>query len=420
MNFIFKNYKCYIVFFITFFFIFGMKTPIGSLAQILTALLCFLGFFFYGKRLLKSSKPFFYIVLFLIYDFVICGLWGVYSGVYDFSILITKTNVILSVVATYILSIFFSDNYNKKDFFVFLSSIFFIQSLIVLAMLLNPAFSDFIMTYTKDSALTERMLDSYSGARGLGLADSAAFGFSVVMALFVLLTFYSYKKNYIGGIYFLLVISLGLIASISAGRVSLLGVFVGLFFWALYLNRTKILRLILLTFVSLVFILSYLISIRNSVIEPAALSVLYNYSMEPIFNYIDYGELRSSSTDILQKMYFPLSEKQLLIGDAKYMDGNAYYMRTDAGYMRFTLFYGAINSIILYFAFAFLLFFVYCKLNSQDEKKLVLLIGVLSFLLHYKGEIILFAVSYNKLLLLVVFYLYLYNSKDDLIKKGGI
>ncbi|WP_257234381.1 hypothetical protein [Acinetobacter sp. YH12052] len=402
----FKNSKNYLMIFIIFFFLFGMKTPLGSLAQILTAVIVAAGIVVYGKYLVKADKLFFFLMAFLIYDYLVCLTWVVMAGTYDFKLLITKTNLIISVVATYILSIYFFRNYTKKQFFVFLSIVFLIQSLIVVLMLLNSDIANFITTYTKDENVVERMMGAYSGARGLGIADSGAFGFSIVMALFLLLTFASYKKGYINGRYFFIVISLGLVASISAGRVAMLGMFMGLFLWTLYFKKIKILRLATLTLCGFVLLFSFLISLRHTVIEHQALATFYNYSMEPIFNYIDYGEFSSSSTDHLETMYFPLTEKQWLLGDAKYMNGIYYYMNTDAGYMRFALFYGAINSFIYYLFFIIFSAYACKKINNLDEKIIIVLMVLLSFLLHYKAEVILLAIAYNKLLLLVVFFLY--------------
>ena len=46
----------------------------------------------------------------------------------------------------------------------------------------------------------------------------------------------------------------------------------------------------------------------------------------------------SSGNRLFNDMYFELTAKQLIIGDAKYTEGSSYYMQTDAGYMRPILF----------------------------------------------------------------------------------
>lgn len=396
----------FLIFIITFFFIFGMKTPVGSLAQIFTATICILGLIYYNKKVIELNKIVFFLFLFLFCDLCICLLWPIIFETYDFSILKTKINLIISIFASYILGIYFNEKFSKKLFFKFLCVIFLIQSIIVFLMLINSNFSDFIMTNTKDSALVERMKNNYSGARGLGLADSAAFGFSITMGLFLLLTLYTYRKEFINTYIFFILILLGTIAAISAGRIALLGLFIGLLVLLSGVNSKRVFFAIITMFISGILILNFLINIRYSVIEIRALSTLYNFMMEPIFNYIDYGVFKSTSTDGLINMYFPLTESQFLYGDAKYSDGDSYYMGTDAGYMRFTLFYGAINSFSLYFLFLSVLSFFILKIKNNSDKVLIFCMILLSFLLHYKGEVVLLSISFNKLLFLVVFFLY--------------
>ena len=148
-----------------------------------------------------------------------------------------------------------------------------------------------------------------------------------------------------------------------------------------------------------------MLSIDQQSIENQALGYFYSYSMEPILNYMNQGELSSTSTDALHAMYFPLTEQQFLIGDGRYTDGQSYYMKTDAGYMRFALFYGVVFSSILYFYFVYFLM----RVSLLDKKYFWVLIFfiIMSFIFHYKGEVVLFAVSYGKLLFLIVFYMYL-------------
>lgn len=399
-----------IIFIITFFFIFGVKTPLGSLGQILTVFIIFLGLFYYNKKLLLMPKFVFFLLIFLLVDIFISLIWPIIFNTYDFSIIPTKINLILSIFSCYVLGFYVYEKFDEKQFFRFISLIFFIQSLIVFLMLINSDFSNFIMTNTKDSAIVERMVNNYSGSRGLGLADSAAFGFSVVMALFILIVFYSFVKKYINIFEFLPLIFFGTIASISAGRVSLLGLILGLVVLFFSLRSKKV--FILISFISVfsVFILNYLIGLRYEVIQMTSLSSFYNFMMEPIFNYIDYGVLSTSSTDGLKNMYFTLSESQFMYGDARYSEGDGYYMGTDAGYMRFSLFYGVINSFYLYMVFFSFLFFLCLKFKNNIDKIFIFLVIFLSFMLHYKGEVVLLSISYNKLLFLVVFFLY-FNQK---------
>ncbi|MEB5928258.1 hypothetical protein [Acinetobacter schindleri] len=403
-----------IIFFITFFFIFGVKTPIGSLGQILTACIIFMGLFFYNKKLILMPKFVFFLLIFLLVDISISLVWPIILNTYDFSIIPTKVNLVLSIISCYILSFYFYEKFNERTFFRFICLVFLVQSLIVFLMLINSDFSNFIMTNTKDSAIVERMVNNYSGSRGLGLADSAAFGFSVVMALFILIVFYSFVKKHINIVEFLPIIFFGTIASISAGRISILGLILGLVILVISLRSKKVFIVISFISVSSFFTLNYLIGLRYEVIEMSSLSSFYNFMMEPIFSYIDYGVFATSSTDGLKNMYFTLSESQFIYGDAKYSEGAGYYMGTDAGYMRFSLFYGAINSLYLYMVFFSFLFFLCLKFKNNIDKIFMFLVISLSFMLHYKGEVVLFSISYNKLLFLVLFFLYFnYKIRND-------
>lgn len=336
-------------------------------------------------------------------------------GTYDFSIIPTKLNFIISLLATYILAKYFSlkSNFTERDFSKILLSVFLIQSLVILSMLMSPNLAELIISITRNSEQGSRVIETYGGARGLGLADSSAFGLAIVMGLFIFLTFYCYKQKFISLNYFIILITIGSIASISAGRTAILGLLFGLLYLIINLrNLRSILILILLSILSVIS-LSFLLNINSSNIENKALQVLYNYSMEPILNYTQTGSFSSRSTDDLQTMYFFLTESQHLHGDGKYMIGDKYYMETDAGFMRFSLFYGTIISTFLYLYFIKFTIKVYGK----NKKYLlpILLLVTLSFILHYKGEVILFAVSYNKVLFLILFYIYLrsFNPKTS-------
>lgn len=390
-----------------FFFIFGMPTPIGSLTPLLTVGVVLWGGLNYQRYFLYFPKEILFLFLFLFFDLLVCLFVPVLMGTYDFSIIQTKVNLIASLLATYVLARSFSLN-NKisdKHFFNLLLAVFAIQVVLVAVMLINSNISQAITTFTRSSDQGMRVLESYAGARGLGIADSSVFGLAIVMGLFVFLTFFSYKNKFINFKYFIFLVLLGGVASISAGRTAILGLVMGLIY--LFLNLNNIRSIVTLTSVFLIFLVlgSFLLSIDRSSIQNETLGYFYSYSMEPILNYVNTGSLATSSTDALQNMYFPLTERQYLIGDGYYMVAGRYYMETDAGYMRFALFYGGIFSLILYGYFTYFV----TKVASFNKKYLVPLFFLLliSFALHYKGEVVLFSISYNKILFLILFFLYL-------------
>lgn len=396
-----------------FFFIFGMPTPLGSLTPLLTVLILFWALLNYKKYIIYIPKEILFLFLFLFFDFIVCLIVPVVLGTYDFSIVKTKLNFIASSLAVYVVASSFASNNNitDKNFFNFLLGVFFVQVILVILMLINSDFSQVITSFTRSSDQGTRVLESYAGARGLGIADSSAFGFAIVMGLFILLTFFSYKNNFIGFKFFIILLLLGAVASISAGRTAMLGLIFGVIY--LFLNFNNLRSFVTLALISLIFlgVGLFLISIDRNDIQNETLGYFYSYSMEPLLNYMDDGVLTSSSTEALQRMYFPLSEKQYLIGDGMYMDGESYYMGTDAGYMRFILFYGMFFSSLLYLFFAYFVFKVgiLCKRNAL----FLLFLLLFSFALHYKGEVVLFSISYNKVLFLILFFIYMRSINMD-------
>ncbi|EPH3295154.1 hypothetical protein PNF63_002560 [Acinetobacter baumannii] len=390
-----------------FFFIFGMPTPIGSLTPLLTMSIVLWVLLNYKKYFLFIPKEIFYLFIFLIFDLLVCLIIPCILGTYDFSIIQTKINFIASLLATYILARSFSSNNNitDKQFFNLLLVIFSIQVILIVGMLINSDFSQAITSFTRNSDQGARVLESYAGARGLGIADSSAFGFAIVMGLLIFLTFFAYKNNFISFKYFIVLLLLGSVASISAGRTAVLGIMFGLVYLLLNFKNYRSLLTLISIFLFFILIGSILISIDRNSIENETLGYFYSYSMEPILNYINEGSFASTSTDALQNMYFPLTEQQYLIGDGRYMDGESYYMATDAGYMRFTLFYGGGFSLMFYSYFIyFTMKLIFIKKNNII---LLLFLLVISLALHYKGEVVLFSISYNKVLFLILFFIYM-------------
>ncbi len=388
-----------------FFFIFGMPTPVGSLTPLLTLGVVIWAIFNYKKYFSIIPKEVFYLFIFLFFDLFVCLTIPYFLGTYDFSIMQTKINFLASILAAFILAKYFSSN-NKisdKQFFNLLLSLFAIQTILVIAMLVNADLSQIVTSFTRSSDQGTRVLESYAGARGLGVADSNAFGFAIVMGLFIFLIFFSYKNNIINFKYFVALLLLGGVASISAGRTAILGLVFGLIYLFLNFRNIRSFLTLISTFLILIVAGYLLLSIDRSSIQNETLGYFYSYSMEPILNYVNDGSLASNSTDALHNMYFPLTEKQFLIGDGRYMNGESYYMATDAGYMRFALFYGSIFSLLLYGYFTYFV----SKIAILNKNYTVLLIFILifSFALHYKGEVILFAISYNKILFLILFYI---------------
>jgi len=117
---------------------------------------------------------------------------------------------------------------------------------------------------------------------------------------------------------------------------------------------------------------------------PAARS-LFRFAFESFFNWMETGEWRSSSTDMLSGMWLlPESLKTWIIGDGYFADpsGGGYYMGVDIGYLRFIYYCGLLGVA------AFSAFFIYlsiaCYQKFPRHKHLFLLLLVLVFLVWIK------------------------------------
>lgn len=123
---------------------------------------------------------------------------------------------------------------------------------------------------------------------------------------------------------------------------------------------------------------------------------LFRFAFEGFFNYVEYGEWETASTDKLRTMYvFPDTLKTWIIGDGyfsnpHYSDPNyvgkttklGYYMGTDVGYLRFIFYFGMIGLL------AFSAFMIYsakiCMKNLSPYKDLFVLLLLSNFVIWFK------------------------------------
>lgn len=113
---------------------------------------------------------------------------------------------------------------------------------------------------------------------------------------------------------------------------------------------------------------------------------LYRWGLEPIYNLLEHGELKSASTNKLKTMYkFPDRAHTYLFGDGKYVNRDVmgresgYYMHTDVGYLRL-LYYGGVPMVIAYFIPYMVATVLYLKSRPQKTEKYVFL-SLIAFLL---------------------------------------
>ena len=108
----------------------------------------------------------------------------------------------------------------------------------------------------------------------------------------------------------------------------------------------------------------------------AAANELLRFAFEGFFNWIETGEWKTHSTDILKSMWvYPETFKTWIIGDGYFLDpiSNAFYMTTDVGYLRF-IFYCGIQGLAVFSAFFIYLSIACYKIFPQERQLFVLLL----------------------------------------------
>ena len=130
------------------------------------------------------------------------------------------------------------------------------------------------------------------------------------------------------------------------------------------------------------FLILVCIYLYNNV--PAANKLLV-FAFEGLINWLETGEWRTDSTDVLQTMWvYPESMKTWIIGDGYFLDPTkpGYYMQTDVGYLRFIFLCGltGLSAFVIYFIYLS----IACYKRFPQEKNLFLLLCVLTFAIWIK------------------------------------
>lgn len=345
------------------------------------------------------------------------------KSTYDFSFLRSFINLGGSILFCVCFVACIVDS--KSNLYKCFYELILFQSLFVVVMMFFPSVREVIQSIILPEDAIDRMA-TYMGVRGLGLAGSVAFGFAVTMALLLLLSskwfFVDGPKN--RGLLNILIIVLFCFASLSAGRTAIIG-FVLLIVFFMFTNVNK--PIIAIKYFSYILLLAIVLYVGFTLLvgkESAIYNILFYYSkyvFQSIYNYLETGSFSVSSVShLVEKMYF-VPPGEIFFGDGLYTDSSGtYYLGTDAGYMRFVLLFGFFGSFIMYSSFSLLFLFAFLK---SDRKILTMLMMVLVFamslILHYKGEVIMYNVSYMKIIFIYLLYEIVVSTYNkDIIFKG--
>lgn len=390
-----------------------------SLVLILGSLLLVNGSYTQLKLLIKQ-KVFYSPLIILLFAALAAFLLPIFHQTYDISMVKTWVNNMFAYIGMSVLAcIVVSAGAQYKSIFKIIFIILLVQAVIVWLMMAIAPLRDIIQGLTKDASAMARM-EEYGGARGLGLTSFAAFSFSTLMgALGLYMNYYfaEFRQNKSLMIK-VIIFFVAIIAGISAGRAAIAGFIFGLGFYYFTLGfRHYITGALRVGFYCLILITPLIIYIMSVPALTEVVTSYYKYAFQFLHKYFYDGYVGRSSLDTLEKMYFPLTDAQILLGDGQYTGSDgAYYLHTDPGFMRFTLLFGLLPSLVIYFGFLWVMFNYYV-INRPYVKNIgVLILGLigLSFVYHYKGELIMFNVSYMKLIYFIFISCTLLSLKQTL------
>ncbi|RCS69126.1 hypothetical protein CIK83_16095 [Vibrio casei] len=416
-SFIYKI-ECFYLILVSFLFLYGISMPVVVNSSYVAFFFIFIlmlrrNVFECSIYILKSK-----IVLLLILCISLLIYFSIFTsvinGTYDFSILPTHVNNLATIFFSIVCTSYFIVMKDKYDISLYklLSIIFLLQCFFVILMLLSPSFSMLVQSVTKTEAQISR-LSSYNGIRGLGLTGFVAFGFSITMGiLYPIMSYWIKYESKLNDFFKILILLIGAICSLSAGRTSILGIFIGLFIviYPIRIEINYILRSMKVYFIIIAILIALIYIIFNNK-ELTNIAIFYSrYVFQSIWNYIEYGSFSVQSLEHLDSMYFYPDDLNWLIGSGHYTNADgSYYMHTDAGYMRFILYFGLIGSLIAYVCFILFSLTTIGSLNDKVIQLILILIFLSSFIYHYKGEVIMFSVPYNRVYFLIFFWSYFNN-----------
>lgn len=413
-----KYYSALEDFLIIFLFVFNFKIPVLRSSSFLLLIFLLLRFLFDKRYKYNTIK----IINSRYVGYLLCSYITIALGIvfftcihlqFDFTLLPT----IINITITLFISIFVVSSFvlKKRDLYYLLKvliAVFSVQSLIeLLAYSFEPVLN-FVQLFQSQSSIEKAA--SFHGRRGLALAGPLFFGLSTLFGIIFLLIIkkWEYAKR-ISLLDFIIVLLI-FVGGFFTGRTFFIGFGLGGVYFMFSNFRLIDKMKYLLKFLILIGVICLFIITLIQIISDELYKQLYNliwYVFEALFNYIEKGELSTTSSDhLMDKMYFPVSLSTILFGDGVYTgpDG-AYYMHTDAGYMRNILLFG-IGGLFLLILSDIVLIWGNKELRNKEMSKFNVFVFIYLLIIHIKGEAIGYFISIHSILFLI-YILYSFDNR---------
>ena len=280
----------------------------------------------------------------------------------------------------------------------YLAAVCFMQCCLALAIDLNPAFKQWVMSIfaTGDMYFAEGNVQRMFG---IGCAlDVAGIHFALVLVAMFFMKMQRKDDRWYQDLLFYFVFFFILVVGNMIGRTTIVGVAVGFVYLALlslrqvrcieqrYVNLWKRALLILLVFVPII-VYFYQTNPR--------LRKNFRFGFEGFVSYVEKGEWKVTSNEKLKTMYvWPDNVKTWAIGDG-YFDNpvetdpyytgertGGFYKNSDVGYVRFVFYFGLIGLVM--FSFYMIQICRVCRRRHPEWRTLFLLLLAVHFIVWYK------------------------------------
>lgn len=390
--------KIILLFLLTFNFIYPIRLSFFPNSEIFLYLLTFL----FGIRHILNIGNYLKIP-FVQYAFLSCfllAIFGLISLIYNVSndmlVLFPLIKLHFSFFLAFILVKLYIDLFkeqNKEKIYMAI----IVSGIIVAVTCIFEFFSPNAKVFFATLIDTSGNIEYENSFRVHGIATGGGAALSIGILITALIAFIvgaeTNKKNNLFFIIF------GFILYASTILIGRSGFFLGAFFLLLYFIFNIGLRNIAIFSVAS-FASLYLISILDQNI----IDILYRYSLEPIRNYLEFGELTSKTTSAIQEMYFLPSVDNFFLGSGfwRYPPSNLYII-PDPGYMKVLMSYGFFGFIVFYL-YQVYFYFTSFRISSKNSNSRLIYFFIFIALFIMEAKEHFFTQNYAfKIILLVSF-----------------
>jgi len=332
----------------------------------------------------------FHFCLVFLLGFIYFGFVSSFNSFVDMEILIDYFNSVLTLFAAYSIAFLFKKEFCAGKWVDFLYFSGVVHSIIMVVVFFSMDARDFIYDYVILSEMGKQFLDFME--RSPGLTSAGGDGLSIAQAIFFLLGFYKFLFLRVGNSFWgyflhsscLLLLILSIFLS---GRTGFLILGLGcLLIIVRQLFKGKNYFLLKSVIGKYLFLFCFFL-ILAGILVPSFMASDSRWflmrSFEFLQNYIEFGQLRTDSTDVMQKMFFlPDSDDVLFWGDGNFSGQNRIgELDTDIGYVRLIFGAGMFGGGIMMFWLVILTSLLI--LNRARSNDLVFFVGVISLLVLF-------------------------------------